>query len=132
MGTTTTTTTTTMPTTVEETTLAARETTTTSSESVAPIPVIENIGLSSGALPSQIEDDDQTEIIEGFSDVAPLPFDIVGDSDIMDSEEDNDSMGPIQVPNKLGKVTSIFDPIGDDDSETDLFSGDGSFDILEI
>ena len=131
------TTTTTEETTIETTTTTAtnKPTTTTtlsevdtstSSESVAPIPSIENIALSSGALPPQIKDIDDTEIIEGFSDVAPLPFEVV---EVVDAEESDDYVAPI--PNKIGNIpsSSIFDPIGDDDSETDLFSGDY---LLEI
>ena len=81
--------------------------------------------MSSGALPPPIEDTDDTEIIEGFSDVAPLPFEVVEDN----VEESNDYVAAI--PNKMGNIpaTSIFDPIGDEDSETDLFSGDY---LLEI
>merc|ERR1712176_843504 len=130
-GTTTTTTeettveTTTTTTTYKPSTTSSEVDTSTSSESVAPIPSIENIALSSGALPPQIEDTDDTEIIEGFSDVAPLPFEVVE----TDVEENDDYVAPI--PNKMGNIptSSIFDPIGDDDSETDLFSGDY---LLEI
>merc|ERR1712176_666649 len=108
------------------TTTLSEVVTSTSSESVAPIPSIENIALSSGALPPLIKDTDDTEIIEGFSDVAPLPFEVV---EVVDAEGSDDYVAPI--PNKIGNIpsSSIFDPIGDDDSETDLFSGDY---LLEI
>ena len=123
-------TTTTTTTTYKPSTTSSEVDTSTSSESVAPIPSIENISISSGALPPQIEDTDDTEIIEGFSDVAPLPFEVEG------SQTDYVASDVAPIPNKMGNkeyiqqaAASIFDPIGDDDSETDLFSGDY---LLEI